>query len=357
MRKGYVIKKSLALCITVLILILQVTVTFADSNFTDVSQGKWYYNDVLEAQKAGFVSGIGGGKFSPDTTITYAEYLAVLDRIIDISVDKIESTGKWYDRYITFAKQKGILDTTEVINPTLGIPRQDMFKYTCKALGISPDTSGKQIFGDVPVGATIEGYCNASYNEYLCEGTGSMPDGSLKFSWGETATRSELAAMALRTRDYKADPIGFKAKKAATRDKFKISQSDIDDGAVSVEKSRAICEEVLKNVKINADKTVTLTVPDILPTGWKWEICVDCEEVSGDGYTVIDGSNIVIGKPVTSKLYTSAINIKDYIIGIDFYNGYGGNNINYITSGVTIAKYLTTGETKIYDVKNQKWIQ
>lgn len=334
-------------------------VAYADSSiFSDVKSGSWYYNDVVEAQKAGYVSGIGGGKYSPDTTITYAEYLAVLDRILDSSVDKIESTGKWYDKYITFAKQKGILDTTEVINPTKGIPRQDMFKYTCKALGISPDTTGKVIFGDVPAGTTAAGYCNAAYNEFLCEGAGTMSNGSLRFAWNETATRSQLASMALRTRDYKADPAGFKAKKSAARQenstpstpsvdpsKYTINPStDIYKGSLVRSVARTFEDVVFDNIKISPDGTVTGNIPNVLPSGFKYRIVIGGMDPNDDLHYVYGTDNYDF-KIINKKFDVPLSSLSSAAVKVEILNSSGSS------SGYRSKDYKTGAINEVINTK------
>lgn len=46
--------------------------------FTDVKEGKWYYDDVLWAYENGIVNGVGGGKFEPEREVTRAELCQVI---------------------------------------------------------------------------------------------------------------------------------------------------------------------------------------------------------------------------------------------------------------------------------------
>ena len=43
---------------------------YTESNFTDVTPGKWYAPNVEWAAQNGIVNGTGGGKFSPDKSVT-----------------------------------------------------------------------------------------------------------------------------------------------------------------------------------------------------------------------------------------------------------------------------------------------
>lgn len=359
--------------ISILILILlQVNIAIAEGNipdFDDVKKTDWFYNDVMEARKIGLVEGVGNNKYVPHEEINYAQYLTITVRIVDPSIDSKPDVGQWYDKFILRARELGILAKNELINPTKAIPREDMVKFTCKSLGIEPYEGNEIIFNDVdPKDAQ---YLNAAYKEYLIEGTSILGKDKRRFGFGETATRAQLAAMALRIKSYKDNPTEYKKQAAIERQqkeaevekkkqeeaaKYTITEQDIQHRYVSVEKSRIFIEEVIKNVKVNPDMTVTITVPDILPKGWYWRMVINCYEKGGDAYPVFESSDIVIGKPVTTKLYTDAKNIKQYTICVEFDNGLPGNDPNNVDSGIYISKDLLTGTTRIYDKYKQELI-
>ena len=50
------------------------------SSFTDVPAGSWYYNAVLWANSCGVVSGVGGGKFAPNASVSREQIATVLFR-------------------------------------------------------------------------------------------------------------------------------------------------------------------------------------------------------------------------------------------------------------------------------------
>lgn len=222
MEKIFIQKGKLAAAILILLILLtQVLYVFGTSSDTmedydDVSPSSWYYRDVKEARKAGYIVGVGHNLYSPDTEITYAEYLAVTTRIVSPSIDNTANTNPWYKKYIDYSKSNSILAKNESIDPTVGIPRQDMVKYTCKALGIEPYTGNEILFNDVkPEDAA---YINAAYNAYLIDGTKlPLTNKPGLFGFDTNAKRSELAAMANRLAEYKRNPEEFKAKRAAER--------------------------------------------------------------------------------------------------------------------------------------------
>ncbi len=88
--------------------------TMQTNMFSDVEEGKWYYDYVLSANKKGWVKGDGKGHFNPEAGITKAEGITVLMRVIDRSASNIDVSweipedifgdyGKWYYGYIMHA--------------------------------------------------------------------------------------------------------------------------------------------------------------------------------------------------------------------------------------------------------------
>ena len=58
--------------------------TGAETYFTDVEPGKWYYEDVAAAKTAGYIAGYPDGTFGPDQTITRQEVASILARLLKL---------------------------------------------------------------------------------------------------------------------------------------------------------------------------------------------------------------------------------------------------------------------------------
>lgn len=213
-----------------------------EKDFDDVKADAWYYNDVMRAKKLQIISGVGNNKYNPDSTITYAHFLTVVSIMIDPDVTQVESTGNWYDKFVESCRSLGIIGPFEVLPINNPIPREEMIKYTCRALGIVPSTSSTSVFADVTEDLEYAGYINAAYDEYLTEGMGTNDDGNKIFGYGKTATRAQLATMALRIKDYKENKQEYKDNKSAQRagttevervtvyPGFSIRKEFVDDG-------------------------------------------------------------------------------------------------------------------------------
>ena len=67
----------------------------ADGYFADVAKGSWYAPSVNAMAAIGLVSGVGGGKFDPNATMTQEEFITVLGRLVEfVNLDAREFLDK-----------------------------------------------------------------------------------------------------------------------------------------------------------------------------------------------------------------------------------------------------------------------
>jgi hypothetical protein len=156
--------------------------------------------------------------FAPNKTITYAEYITILTRVLGADTSQKGNSNHWAADNIEAAKKLGIISEGEITNYDAGIPREIMAVFTCKALGVKPGDGSQIIFEDTRnASPAIRAYINAAYNEYLTEGVGRDDSGKLQFGYGQTVTRAQLATMALRIKAYKEDKETYKQSRAIAR--------------------------------------------------------------------------------------------------------------------------------------------
>ena len=197
---------------------IQITLATVETGFNDIKPTDWFYNDVIEAQRVGLIAGVGNNMFAPNKTISYAEYITILTRVLGADTSNKGNSNHWAAGNIEAAKKLGIISEGEVTNYDAGIPREVMAVFTCKALGVKPGDGSQIIFEDTRnASPEIRAYINAAYNEYLTEGVGRDASGKLQFGYGQTVTRAQLATMALRIKDYKEDPQMFKHERDSDR--------------------------------------------------------------------------------------------------------------------------------------------
>jgi len=287
---GNNMKKRILLFILILALMSTHVISFAsDSVFTDIKPTDWFYNDVVQAQKEGLVQGIGAGKYAPNKTISYAEYITVLVRVLGLDVTDELKGNHWASQYMHAAVKAGILTQEELIdlNYDKGITRQDMIKYTCKALGVKPITTTETIFNDLKDKNDEEvGLINTAFEEYLTEGVGRTPEGLRIFGYDRQSNRAELATMALRIKAYKEDPVEYKKERAAAR--------EAADREWEQKYGAQIKWEQLKKTGITSEDQITPEIVDTLREkavgGYKrddWKI-LDDKDFEGYKKAIID---------------------------------------------------------------------
>ena len=67
----------------------------ADGYFTDVAKESWYAPSVNAMAAIGLVSGVGGGKFDPNATMTQEEFITVLGNLVEfVNLDARAFLGK-----------------------------------------------------------------------------------------------------------------------------------------------------------------------------------------------------------------------------------------------------------------------
>jgi hypothetical protein len=215
------ISKAISILLISFIVLLsniQITLATVETGFNDIKPTDWFYNDVIEAQRVGLIAGVGNNMFAPNKTISYAEYLTILTRVLGVDTSNKGNSNHWAAGNIEAAKKLGIISEGEITNYDAGIPREIMAVFTCKALGVKPGDGSQIIFEDTRnASPAIRAYINAAYNEYLTEGVGRDDNGKLQFGYGQTVTRAQLATMGLRIKAYKENKEAYKQSRAIAR--------------------------------------------------------------------------------------------------------------------------------------------
>ena len=177
------------------------TVTVSDS-FNDVSSSEWYYDEVMTAANAGWINGTKPGYFEPNGTMTRADFMVIIARILDCDTEAtVESLfpdcneTDYFNAAVTFCKQRGIIDGDDkgYFNPYDAITREEMAKILCNALELDElETSANPFDDDAEIAQWAKGYVNAVQAEGIMEGS----NGS--FNPRDNATRAEGAAVLVR---------------------------------------------------------------------------------------------------------------------------------------------------------------
>lgn len=134
--------------------------------FTDVPESNWASPFISRASSYGFVSGTGDGKYSPQSSVTRAQFIAMVMNVIGAehsasapSTYSDVKPGDWYYDVVVAAKEKGILNYLDVaaFTPNQQLTREEMSAILSGVLtaeSITPVSTKAQIssaFGDAAI--------------------------------------------------------------------------------------------------------------------------------------------------------------------------------------------------------------
>ena len=176
----------------------------------DDMEGHWANMDVSVMATKELVKGVADGVFDPESTITRAEFVTILDRAMKYELTEGESFAdvaqdQWYAPYIATAKANGLLKglpTDDGFKPEQPITREDMALFTYNA--IKQLGKNDQWLSDLPNDwdnfedtATISAYAVEPL-KYLIQAGLIKGTSDTTVSPLETATRAQAAVILKR---------------------------------------------------------------------------------------------------------------------------------------------------------------
>ena len=136
------------------------TEEYPTGKFTDVPENQWYAGEVKSAFELGFMKGQSDTLFAPNGNVTVAEGITMASRVHSIyNGTEIKSVtgGKWYDMYIAYAKENGLIKDGQFTNYDRNIMRYEMAVMFANAMAKDYFTAKNDI-KDIPDVAETEEY-------------------------------------------------------------------------------------------------------------------------------------------------------------------------------------------------------
>ena len=110
---------------------------YQSGQFSDVTEGQWFQTGVQNAYELGLMNGISASAFSPKGVMTVAEAVTLACRLHSIYYDDnaaFEQGNPWYQVYVNYALQNGILTDGEFSDYTKSATRSQFAKIMTAAL-------------------------------------------------------------------------------------------------------------------------------------------------------------------------------------------------------------------------------
>ena len=178
------------------------------ASFSDVSWSAWYRPAVNALADRGILSGTGGNKFSPNGTLTRAEFVTMLAKSVlsanELSQYKFRgsfrdvSTSNWYNPFVNWAYETGVASgySGGTFRPTQYVTRQEM-AVMVKNLASSTGRKFPAINSPVTFRDQNQIASWARDAVKLCQQSGVLNGdaGTNRFRPTQTATRAEAASI------------------------------------------------------------------------------------------------------------------------------------------------------------------
>lgn len=141
----------------------------AQVSFSDVKQSDWFFDNVMSMTQKGLFSGYEDGKFKPDNSMTRAEFLTVVDKILEL--DTTAGSDQWYEAVYLSAVDAGIITKGEMSfdKNTLNspIPREEMSMIAVRAMEKLGETVTVAYEGNVKASISDFSQVGTYYRDYV----------------------------------------------------------------------------------------------------------------------------------------------------------------------------------------------
>ena len=192
---------------------------FSDDLFTDLDENAWYMDNVKKAYELGLMLGSSATEFNPDGNIQLSEAVTMAARIHSIynnGKDEFVQGDPWYQVYVDYAVENGIIDEYSYVDYTAFATRRDFALILAKSLPSTELAAINTIADGMIPGAEGNEIIYMLYNAGIL--TGSDEKGS--FEPETNIGRSSVAAIVTRMAD-KTLRVRFNLERASLRELVK----------------------------------------------------------------------------------------------------------------------------------------
>lgn len=178
--------------------------TYYSGTFYDVASSDWFDENVKRAYELGLMKGMSDTSFGPYSNVTVAQAVTLAARLHSIyytgSENFVQSGNNWYDVYVTYARNNGILQNSYNYNNP--ISRGDFAYILAKALPAEalPAIDSDIYFDDVKSTTPYQSYIYLLAQAGIIRGVPNI-FGTLDFQPNDSITRAQVAAIVTRMAD------------------------------------------------------------------------------------------------------------------------------------------------------------
>ena len=197
--------KKYVSCLMTLILLLGLAVPPASAAYTDVPEDDVLAAEVEKATEYGLMNGYGNGIFGFRDSMTRAQFVTVLGRMMQWTVtgeayvtpamEVDQGISDIYWNAISSAAEHDVVDPDKPFRPNAPITRGEMAEMLVRTLGLKSAAAAMEKGTALPFADVTgrKGYIAVAYDIGMTKGTSATT-----FAPDATATRAQAAAMLLR---------------------------------------------------------------------------------------------------------------------------------------------------------------
>lgn len=262
------------------------------SSFWDVKPNNWYYDSVMKMTKMGYFAGKGTNAngeatFAPNDTMTRAEFMTVVARILydEDNLKGIEG-DEWWSVYYNALISGGIITPDEFSSKDLNQPmsRQEMAMVSMRALNARGEYAGDFYKYNVEASIPDSKEIGNKYKEYVLEAY------SMGILAGKSGGRFDAKGTLLRS---EATTVLYRIVDKSVREKVDFSTGAIDENkqytsnglpSINPNNGFAVPEEL-----VNSTSTAPITI-------YEGQVRSNRPAKAGDTFVKKDGTQIILQK-------------------------------------------------------------
>lgn len=291
-------KRKIFAILFALLLVVASTNTTLAATYKDTG-GHWAEKDIDWATQRGYLRGDGDGNFRPDDTVTRAEVVTGVNRLIGqelkavINFPDVKNLD-WYYEDLAKGVYSGIIDDSRsaAFRPNEAILRVDTARIFARAYELPSYPQGAQMFKDY-TSISFKGEVGALVNRRVING---FPDGN--FYPEKNLTRGEYAKMLRAAVEYIGLPpkrsaddtsvLKLSVHKGVLEQLVPVSNLDIDNtkGTIVIEIANTHRIEDVVQVRIDEVAPGARVNPNPVKSSDNWKFMVIAENGTSKEFTI-----------------------------------------------------------------------
>lgn len=192
-----------AVAVSAVVAVPQTGDAASKTKFSDMKEGTYFYNPVMQLVERNVISGFPDGTFRANDSVTRGQAAKIIALSLDLDVENVKNPGfkdvkptDWYYGPVAALANAGIINgiSKDTFDPAGTLSRAEMAKIIVKAYNLKEEPLTKTPFTDVKEGVWYTNYIQPLINNQITTGKTETT-----FAPNEAVTRGQLATFVVRS--------------------------------------------------------------------------------------------------------------------------------------------------------------